>query len=329
MSEEHLNQEADVDDLSDEDFAKLKASMRDEPVVQEPAKAESEKEPAKAAQEPEKQEMVPHGQFHRANERRKEAEARADLALQRLSELLQASQRPQQQEQPKAQEVIPSADPQDPNFDPIARLAYQDKQIRDLTERLSGRETQERQQIEGQQAFNAAYQAVRSRFSQRATEQPELNEAYSYTLASFAREFAANGTPGMMADGSVIPGSDLDNALKKHEAQVISYCYSQNIPIEDYLLSVATARGWQKPNGKTAEVNGEQRRNADGTFAKAEGERIDKLEETKQKAKSLGGSGAPVEMADLTPQMVVDMTDEEFAAFKTKYGESALRRVMA
>lgn len=313
MAEEKVVETPDVDDMSDAQVADLKNTMRETPAEEKPEN-EQKPETAKAADKPadkpeeEKQETVPHGQFHRERERRKEAERLSSIATQRLAELLEAS-RPQAQ---------PQVDHDPEPDEPMEKLAWQSRRI----ERLERGLGQEYQQTQRQRQEESIVNLVAARFAEKEIEQPELKDISTYLATSYGREFAVlQGLQGMTADGQIIAHSPVQQAVIGQIKQIAIHCYNNGIPIEEYYANLAKARGWQpKQNGDA------RTRNDDGTFAKQETDRIDALEAAKRKAKSLGGTGAPVEMSEITPETLIAMSDEDFSAYKKKHGEKAMRK---
>src|SRR5688572_19735966 len=98
---------ADIDTMSDDEFKDFKgeqdAAVRSEP---EPSSSpEQSSEPAQKAKEaPKQEEFVPHDQFHRERERRKEAEVTAKRAMERMDDLVRLLGQNQPQQPAQAQE---------------------------------------------------------------------------------------------------------------------------------------------------------------------------------------------------------------------------------
>lgn len=336
----------DIDAMSDEDFDKFKAEMAegpsDEPVPgpEETKQPEPEPEP-EAAKKPEdaddgdddpddgdpagKQETVPHQKFHRANERRKEAEKRAQLAEERLGELIKIdSQRlAQHQREQAASQQKPEPEPDfgpDPKENPIGWIEWRQNKDREEAAKRQEQEQAQQSRTEQQQAEFNAVQRVNHRFIQAAQADPELNEALSVLRDSVAREQAAYGFAGV----------DLQNRVNQLEGQTMIWAFQNRIPIEDLVEQQAIARGWRRKAEMPAQepATPDPQKQPEPT-PKEVMEEVNKTEAAKQKATSLSGGGAPVPSSELSPKSVVDMTDAEFEAFKKKYGENAMDKVFA
>lgn len=339
----------DIDAMSDEDFDKFKAEMAegpsDEPVPgpEETKQPEPAPEP-EAAKKPEdaddgddgeddpddgdpagKQETVPHQKFHRANERRKEAEKRAKILEERLGELIKIdSQRLAQQQREQAasqQKPEPEIDVgPDPDADPVGWIKWRQAKDADEARTRHEQEQAQRTRTEQQQAEFNAVQRVNHRFIQATQADPELNDALSFLRDSVAREQAAYGFTGV----------DLQNRVNQLEGQTMIWAFKNRIPIEDLVEQQAIARGWRRKSEMPAQETTEQvpEQKPEPT-PKEVMEEVNKTEAAKQKATSLSGGGAPVPSSELSPKSVVDMTDAEFEAFKKKYGENAMDKVFA
>jgi hypothetical protein len=233
-------------------------------------------------------------------------------------------QQPQQQ-----QEGDPDPEPGDD--DPLGQLAWQRRQLANLQQHLVGRYQQEQQLTEEQRTFQTAFNAVNQRWAEQSAQKPELQSAYNHVLGSYAQEFAANGTPGMTAQGTVVPGSPLDHSLKQHEATVIAYCYQNNIPIEDYLLYVAAARGWRAPQGQeqqeTPEQTAERERDERGRFVPKSEDRTAQIAQSQNANRSLSqGSGAPTKK--MTAKELAEMSEEDMWKTFKREGSRSFDREM-
>jgi hypothetical protein len=314
-----------IDDLPQEDFDKLKRGEIEPP--KKGAKADGTRDEFEV--DP-KSETVPHGQFHRVNERRKAAEAetakertareqaesRANTAMQRMAELLEASKPPA----PEVKEQEPDLGP-DPDEDPIGALKWAREQ--------KAQEFEQRKQFEAQQVQRAQHERVvnaqSERFRSVQAEHPVLTEAYQSLLNSWGHELSLQG----------FKGRDVQARVNQLETQWAAWAHQHNQPIEDVIWNLAQSRGFRMkepdadPSPEAAATGADAaatpQRDANGKFVAASAA-MDKREATKAAAKSLGGSGGPADTGELTPQMIADMSNEDFAAFKKKFGDKAMAK---
>ncbi len=316
-----------VDDLSPEESGKL---LRGE--VEPPRKGArvdakgSTVEPKDEFDIDPRSETVPHGQFHRVNERRKaaeaerqaahtraeQAEARANTAMQRMAELLEAS-KPAAQQQQEQQEAPPHPG-EEPNAqdDPMGWITWRqgtDRFVAHQQNQQRAQQTEVQRVIETKQA---EYAAVREQY-------PEIEDARQAVLKGWHREFWLQG----------FRGAALEQKVNKAEADYTIWAHRQNLPIGNVIAELAMSRGWQPPTGDVQPAtNGaaQPKDPATGKFIKAAAE-MDKREATRAAAKSLGGSGGPSDVGEMTPEMLVEMSEGEYAAWKKKNGgETALRK---
>jgi len=312
---------AAVDTMSDEEIGKLKRGEADPPRK----KAREGGDDDFDEVDP-KSETVPHGKFHRVNERRKQAEqerdahakakadaeARADLAMRRLSELLEAS-KPAKEPEPEDE---PDLGP-DPDQDPLGAVKWmREQKAREFAEAKQRREVEQT----GSQAQRIVAEQA-TRFSQVKAQHPVLDEAYKHLLESVAGENALYGLSGI----------DLTNRVHQWEAQVAQWAHRNNQPIEEVIWNLAQRRGFRPPDPNAGGDDGgqdqggsDQPRGPNGQFVKAAAE-MDRREATKAAAKSLGGGGGPADVGEITPQKILEMSEDEYVAFKKKHGERAMR----
>lgn len=309
--------EVDIDALSDEDAGKIRRGEASPPVARSAEKIAEEDD----LEADPKAETVPHGKFHRVNERRKQAEERAaalerahfaaeqraDLATRRMTELMEAA-KPPPEEEPE-----PDLGP-DPEEDAIGSIKWMRAQKAAEIQNQKEWQAQQGQRSQVERIFNDQTE----RFQAVKAEHPVLQEAYNELLQSWGRELAMQG----------VQGPELQRRVNRLEVQWATWAHQNRRPIEDVIWELAQSRGWRPA---AAEVDGEktdqQPRDANGQFAKASAE-MDKREQTKLAAKSLGGSGGPAETGEITPQTVIDMSEEEFAAFKKRWGDNAMKKAM-
>jgi hypothetical protein len=306
--------EIDVDSLSEAEFSDLKTKIRSETAVEAPPAAE-QGEPAPAAQpNPDApsdddaddtelnadgtRKTVPHGQFHRERERRKAAEdERQKLAenyqklLDRTTQLLQ----PPPQAEPEEPAIPSWAGP-----DPLAAGEWTQKELIALKTQLAEKSKQEQERANVSQVLNSV-NAVLERDIQA---DPTVKDAHQALRKSYGEEYLAMGYTPQQALQAV-------NELERQHA---IFMYQNNIPPGEYLKRLGAARGWV---AKAPEP-------ANDTNQQTEAERIAKQEQTRIASLSLGRTGgAVVNTGTITPEQLLDMSDEDFDAYKKKHGSVA------
>lgn len=303
MTDIEEKQTPDIDNMSDEEFEAFKGGMEESPPEESP-KAEAQEE-QKAEEQRKQEEFVPHGQFHRERERRKEAEQRAELAMRRMTELMEAMQpQPQQQTQHQVPQ-IPGED------DIVGRINWSVEQLRQM------QENQQRysQMTEAQQREEQAFQQVLSEkgreFAEAAQERPDVQDAYAYARQSLFNEFQFYGFTPQQAM----------QELEQYERKLIMDAHQRGMNVGDYVEKYAAARGW-RPNQQQTRQQA-QPRDESGRFTPAQ--EIDRREAIRQASISIGGSGSAAPSGQVSPKDLVDMSEEDFAAFKAKYGERAMQ----
>jgi len=305
----------DIESMSDEQFVDFKKTLTDEAPAPEPAPAPADDDDDDEGDPSAPQGTVPHAKFHRANERRKESERRAQeaerastLAMQRMAELLEAS-KPREPE-PQAQEFDLGPDPE---HDPIGALAWQREQKRIELEQRRQWEQQTAQQRLAEYQWQQALGQTAVQFEQAKAVEPQLQELYDGLRQSYAREYAAYGHPV----------GQIGQLVERQEAQIIQWAHANRVPIAQAIKNLAASRGVQ---AQASQASTQERDPVTGQFKSAA--ELDRIEKTKQASKSLGGGGAPVRADVPTAQDIVNMSDEDFAAFKKKHGEKAMRIAM-
>lgn len=314
MAEENAAPEAeiDVDAMDDAQFADLKSKMREEP-AKEPEKP-AEPEPVvddKATpaddldlDEPtadgKKRETVPHATFHRANERRKAAEAAAQTAqatankaMERLQALLDAQREPEPDQEDPA-----TAIPDD--NDPIALLRWTKAEILARKQAEAAQAEASKKEQSERQAFSQMFDKVNADFSSAVAADPSISDAHKALRGSIAAEMEAIG----------YSQQEIAKAIIDTENQHLAYIAHNKLEVGPYIKKLAAARGWQAKAAPTLDPPGE-----------TDADRINKREELRLASLSLGkGGGAVVNTGDTTPEQLLDMSDTEFEAYKKKHG---------
>lgn len=309
--------EIDVDALDDKAFEQLKSDMRAEKPVEAQPRA---KAPPAAKDTPQANEAttdadtgetdddggktaetVPHGQFHRERERRKAAEAereklRSDYAklMERTAQLLQ----PQEQansEQAQA-DSYPAWD--GPNGDPMAAGSWTQKEVLALKDKIEGKERAEQQRLQAEAQWQQVLTVANEQFSAAEKTDPTYRDAYNSLKQSYAAELKALG----------YQSTAIQAQLDQIEAQGIAYAVTNGIPVHEYVRNLATARGWRPKAPANDETT-------------SEAAKIEQREQTRLASQSLGkAGGAVVNTGTITPEMLLDMSDEDFAAYRKKHG---------
>jgi hypothetical protein len=304
--------EIDVDALDDKAFADLKGQMR----AEQPVKAEEAPKPtAEVAGDPDKEpnevtdpadpnfrKEVPHGQWHRERERRKEAEADRQKIAENYQKLLDRTTQILQAQQPAGQEreqepVIPTWDQ-----DPLQAGQWTQQELIALKKRLETEDAERRQNVQAQNEWRTIIDTAREQFTAAEKTDPTVRDAYDALKASYSAELKALGHPPQA----------IAEQLATIEAQGIRYALQSGIPVADYVVQIATARGWQR---RAAPAN---------DAGLSEAEKIAKREETRLASQSLGkAGGAVVNTGTISPQELLDMSDADFEAYKKKHGSVA------
>lgn len=309
--------EVDVDAMSDEEFASFKSGMMEgeqpapenpEPKTEEQAAPEPQGE-AQAAEDdtddedqPQRSETVSFDRFHRTNERRKEAERKASEEAERrirLEERLQALLDVQQQAQVNPE---PKKNPEDDipdDNDPVAIVNWAKKQLLAQKQRDAEEVRQREEQTREQQEWNEVLSTIQTDYNTSIAKDPSLGEAHNVWRNSLGQELLAMGYSQAQAVEEV----------NRQENAHIRYVYQTKQNVGDYIKKMAGIRGWA-PKAAEAPANPQK-----------DMQDIARREEARQASLSLGkAGGAAAEIGKITPAQLAEMSDEEFAAYKEKYG---------
>lgn len=262
--------------------------------------------------------------------RREDLEGRYGKLESRTNQILERYFSEQKPQQPQTQQQ--DADPEPGDDDPLGQLAWTRRKLRDVVGYLQGQhqtqsQTSQEDQIVSRQA---------GRYAMLERQYPELREIGEHVNRSLQQEFALAGYEGMMADGSIMPGSPAHIESLKHIRKIALWCDSQNKPIEEYFFEMARARGWQpKPQEQPQEQVQEQpqddgrARDDKGRFVKQDvaAERTQQLSQAQNANRSLSqGSGSPTKK--MTAKELAEMDEQEMWATFKKNGSRAFDRDM-
>lgn len=318
-NEAGIEPEIDVDALDDAAFAELKGKMAegiDSEGAGEPGKEPQATPTAKTAEAaPEatgekaedddedgpKSETVPHGQFHRERERRKQAEQRASeleerfnkLAA-RVTELSTVQAKPAEEEKPRSDEPDPS--------NPLEQIAWLVKEVREG--RMSREEAQKQAREDGERhTFAQNIKAVEDAYKEQT---PDYEQALQFAAKSRDDELALM-YPQMTGD------QRQQYILQEWGAITRNAMATGQNPAE-MAYRFAQMRGYRRadpqPEPSPAPAN-----------PVAE---IAQQEETRKAAMSLGKTGGGItNTGAITPEQLLDMSDDEFAQYKAKHGSVA------
>ena len=344
--EETIEQEIDVDAMTDDEFADLKTEMSDEalsgpvePVeeaaAKEPAEvaadepvavAVEESTPADDADEPDddntlasKQDTVPHGKFHKELMKRQEAEAATARANQHVSEMLELMRAGMQ---PAQQQVVEAPAPPDPEEDIFGYTKHINDDLSRQINEVKAALTQSNQQRQQEAFAQGMLQQSDADINAYVAEKPEAESLVPF-LQEMGREHLAN-------QGVTDPAQQ-SQAMRRWQLQLAQQARSLGVRPANLLRTMAEERGWQpaQPAPATEQAAAEPAPAAapaaDPKQAIAD---MEKLNAAKKAATSLTGSGTEADiMPNITPETVAEMSPSEWTAFKAKYGEDAMRKV--
>lgn len=309
-----IEAEIDVDALDDAAFADLKGKMageidtgeaqEPEKVVEAPKVADADKPApdANAAKvdddDDPKSETVPHGQFHRERERRKEAErlkAEADERFAKLAARL--AELTAIKEEPKA-EAEKDDLPDEAN--PLEQIAWLVKEVREG--RMSREEAQKQAREEGERhEWANQIKRVEDKFKETT---PDYDAALSFAAQSRDEELQL-----------MYPLSTADQRrqfILNEWSQVTQQAVQAGLNPAERVYQFAQKRGYRKAE-PTPTVE-----------SKTVAEEISEREETRKASLSLGKTGGGVtQTGAISPEQLLDMTDDEFDAYKKKHGSVA------
>lgn len=302
--------EIDVDALDDAAFADLKGKMAGEIDKEETVEPDKDPPATVVAKTPDaapekadddeedgpKSETVPHGQFHRERERRKQAELRASELEERFTKL---AGRVAELTAPKEQPVeAAKADEPDPT-NPLEQINWLVKEVREG--RMSREEASKQAKEEGErQVFAQNVKAVEDQFKAST---PDYEQALQFAAKSRDQELALM-YPQMTAE------QRQQFVLQEWNGVTRNAVATGQNPAE-MVYKFAQMRGYQKASPEPAPQSDPVKE-------------IAEREETRKAAMSLGKSGGGVtQTGAISPEQLLDMDDAEFAAYKAKHGSVA------
>lgn len=249
-----------------------------------------DKETPKEEVAPKKDTVVPHAALHEERERRKELQrelqqtredqARRDAVLQDRMNQLYAMQH---KEQPKP---IPEYD-QDPLTNLNARLAQQTEELTKLREAQT-HSTQQQQRWAQQQQFVSSVQSRMISEESKFTEaNPDYPDAARFLQEGRVKELKAMGnTPEQIVQ-----------VMRQDVLGLAVSCFQRGQNPAEAAYELAKARGYAKKASQE--------------------QKMDSLQKGVEASKTLAGGGSS---ANPTVEQIAAMSDEEYAAFKSKLG---------
>lgn len=309
-----------IDTMTAEDTA-LMESMRDDTPLDAPEAVET---PLPEAPEPEdetdtgggevsegtppdKSRMVPHGQFHAANERRKAAEARAIEAERKaavsegvVAERLRILTEAAQAAMPQAT-AAPAIEIPDINTDPVGHFQAKEQQnareLADMKAILHGF-TEKQAQAQAAAEVRAWGIAQEEAF---AKENPDYGEAMNFLTQARRTQLAALKIVDPSQQQQVI-ANDVNAIAHRSRAEGDNFA--------ERLYKVAESFGYKKAAPKTDIP-------ALDAGLDALPDRAARIEEGRANSTTISGSGAAPARA-LTPERIAAMSERQFAAYVEK-----------
>lgn len=223
-----------------------------------------------------------------------EAEKRAAVLEDRWNRILEQQQ---QVEKPAAVEIP------DPLADPQGAIEWATNQIK----AQQAKEAEQAQQTEAdrkaQAEWTEIYTAVNQEYTAALADTPDIKSAHEALLDSQGQEFLAMG----------LSKEESQQEITRIEQQHIRYAKQRGIPIGNYILSLAKARGWKPGTVQQADVVDP-------------GKEIDKLAAAVDGSTSLSQSNGAAPVA-ANAQSIADMSPEQFEAWLNKNGSSKFRKL--
>lgn len=298
----------DVDELNDDDFAKLKDDLSTGELAGEADAGKTDAAAAEVAETDEastdaavddddeetggKSETVPHGKYHHERERRKTAEQKAEKLAERLQQLIEA-QAANAVAKP-AEEAKAETDEPDP-ANPLEQISWLVKKYTE-GEKTRAKETEQRAADGERQQFAQGVKSLEDEFKKTNT---DYDAALEFVAQSRDEELQLM-FPTATADQrrQYILG-EWNNVIRQSVAAGVN-------PAQQ-IYSLAQRRGYKKADAAVSDVS---------TV-----EKLAKQEEARQASLSLGKSGGGIVNTEkMSPEQLLEMSDEDFAAYKKKFG---------
>lgn len=254
---------------------------------------------------------VPYGAMKEERERRREAERKYQLLLERTNAMLAAQQG--QGQQPQQPEPEPAPQMPDPDADPHGALKFVANQIAEQKRQEQEYRTQSEQEaqqrdfevrvVDGyQRAMHAAIEAA-----------PPVRDAHNHYYFSRVAAYEAQGYNRQQAEGYA----------KREEFALAQNALSQGRNPAEVIVRAAFASGWrmpeQQPQGQQPQ-NGGQAQPAGAPDAQREAERLEQIRRGQEANASVStaGTSANARGGRLDAKALEAMSDKEFAAFLAK-----------
>lgn len=252
---------------------------------------------------------VPHAAFHEERASRKKLQEDFDAyrrdqdafrirAEERIKFILDGQQQRQQPQPEAAKPALP-----DPNADPIGYMKAKIEQLEAQNAELSKGTTQTAQQFAAQQRAQAAMSAITQDEAAFAAKTPDYYQAADHLKAQWMAEAAAAGVTDQQVIGRFIQARMFE--VLNAAAQ------SRRSPAE-ITYALAAARGYAKA----------------APPQQGPDPRLENLQRGAAAAKTLSGGATQQSGATPTAEMLLNMTEEEFAAYRDKH-PMEYRRIMS
>jgi hypothetical protein len=238
-------------------------------------------------EEPKVEKLVSLGALHEERQKRKKLQAELEQTRQRTALLEGRFQQLYEAQQPRPQAP-------DPN-DPLAVIGHEQQMTRAQLQELAQRayaEDQRKQAEQQKQQLVGWYQGQAAEF---VKESPDFQGAYEHMRTLRVAEFQAMG----------YNAQQIAHALEQDELQLAWTGYQTGQNPAQIIYKMAQGTGYK---GKK-EVPGE--------------EKIQTLKKGVEASKTLGVGGATA--GNPTPEQIANMSDSEFAEFKSKLGKKGQR----
>jgi hypothetical protein len=281
----------DADDGEDGEGAELEAS-------DEADEGEGEQQERR----PEKVKTVPHQALHAERTKRqeierqlaaeREARARLDERVRLINEAIAKQNTPEPAKIPTPEE------------DPIGALKYTQEQLAQIAERERASEQQRAQEAELSRLDNA----YRTDWASHIANQPDAVDAYNHFTTVLDKHFELRG----VADPAM-----RQQLVMNEEREIAAAAFRSGKSPAQIIYEQAKFYGYSpKVAAPTAQ---------EGNRAV---EQIERKQKAMPAARSMSAAGSSAGDAELTPQALISMSDDEFAELSGRLSDSRMRKLL-